>query len=269
MIKVLICVDANDKVYLERGMSMSNARILVVEDERITAEDIKDGLKRLGYEVPAVVYSGEDAVRKAKELQPDLVLMDIKLEGEMDGIEAAGEIKKHFDIPVIYLTAYSDENTLERARQTDPSGYVLKEPSGFVHKPFKESELHSVIELTLYRHKMEKNHDQWLEAMLESINDALIAADENGKIRFMNHIAENITGWITEEAVNKDLVDVFKIQKDEFSAEFKFNVQEYSLDRVMLNDKNGEKIPVSANLNHIKDSKGNINGIALVFRNLT
>ncbi|MGB9978620.1 response regulator [Methanobacterium sp.] len=249
---------------------MSNARILVVEDERITAEDIKDGLKSLGYEVPAVVHSGEEAVRKAKELQPDLVLMDIKLEGKMDGIEAAGEIKKYFDIPVIYLTAYSDENTLERARMTEPSGYVLKEPSGFVHKPFKESELHTIIELTLYRHKMEKNHDQWLSTMLESVNEALIATDENGKIRFMNHIAEDLTGWINEEAVNKDLIDVFKIQNGEFeSNEFKLDINEYPLDRVMLNDKNGTKIPVSANLNHIKDDKGNINGMALIFRNLT
>jgi two-component system, response regulator PdtaR len=252
-------------------MSMSNARILVVEDERITAEDIKDGLKSLGYEVPAVVHSGEEAVRKAGELQPDLVLMDIKLEGEMDGIEAAGKIKKHFDIPVIYLTAYSDENTLERARMTEPSGYVLKEPSGFVHKPFKESELHSTIELTLYRHEMEKNHDQWLSTMLESINEALIATDGNGKIRFMNHIAEDITGWIQEEAVNRDLVDVFKIQNDECEVitEFKFDVNGYSLDQVMLNDKNGAKIPVSANLNHIKDDNGNISGMALVFRDLT
>ena len=242
---------------------MSSARILVVEDERITAEDIKDGLKSLGYKVPAVVHSGEEAVRKAMELQPDLVLMDIKLEGKMDGIEAAGEIKKHFDIPVIYLTAYSDENTLERARMTEPSGYVLKEPSGFVHKPFKESELHTIIELTLYRHKMEKNHDQWLETMLENVNEALIATDENGKIRFMNHIAENITGWIQEEVVNRDLTDVFKIQED------KFGINEHSMDQVMLNDKNGTKIPVSANLNHIKDSKGNVSGMTLVFHNLT
>ena len=249
---------------------MSKARILVVEDERITAEDIKDGLKSLGYEVPAVVHSGEDAVCKAMELQPDLVLMDIKLEGEMDGIEAAGEIKKYFDIPVIYLTAYSDENTLERARRTEPSGYVLKEPSGFVHKPFKESELHTIIELTLYRHKMEKNHDQWMEAMLESVNEALIAADENGKIRFMNRIAEGITGWIREDAINKDLIDIFKIQEDEFDInELKSDVNDFSMDRVMLNKKNGTKIPVKVNLSHITDNKGNINGMALVFRSLT
>jgi PAS domain S-box-containing protein len=248
-----------------------STRILVVEDERITAEDIKDGLKSLGYEVPAVVHSGEEAVRKARELQPDLILMDIKLEGKMDGIEAAGEIKKHFDIPVIYLTAYSDEGTVKRAKQTEPSGYIIKEPSGIVHKPFKESELHSIIELTLYRHEMEKNHEQWLSAMLECINEALIATDENGRIKFMNHIAEDLTGWIREDAVNMELAEVFQIQNEEFntSSEIKLDVNEWFLDRVMLNDKNGTKVPVSANLNHIKDNKGNINGMTLVFRDIT
>jgi PAS domain S-box-containing protein len=252
-------------------MSMSNARILVVEDERITAEDIKDGLKSLGYEVPAVVHSGEEAVKKAEDLQLDLILMDIKLEGEMDGIEAAREIKKHLDIPVIYLTAYSDESTVERAKKTEPSGYILKEPSGIVHKPFKESELHSIIELTLYRHKMEKNHDQWLSVMLECINEALIATDENGRIKFMNQIAEDLTGWIHEDAVNMELAEVFQIQNEEFntSSEIKLDVNEWFMDRVILNDKNGIKIPVSANLNHIKDNKGNINGMTLVFRDIT
>jgi PAS domain S-box-containing protein len=252
-------------------MSMSNARILVVEDERITAEDIKDGLKSLGYEVPAVVHSGEEAVRKAEEIRPDIILMDIELEGKMDGIEAAGQIKKHFDIPVIYLTAYSDESTVERAERTEPSGYVLKEPSGFIYKPFKESELHSIIELTIYRHKIEKNHDQWIAAMLESINEAIIATDENGKIKFMNHIAEDLTGWVHEEAVNKDLIEVFKIQNEEFNtiSEIRSDLNEFSLDGVMLNDKRGTKIPVSADLNHIKDIKGNINGMTLVFRDIT
>ena len=250
---------------------MSKARILVVEDERITAEDIKEGLKNLGYEVPAVVHSGEDAVKKAEELQLDLILMDIKLEGEMDGIEAAGQIKKHFDIPVIYLTAYSDERTVERAKMTEPSGYVLKEPSGFVHKPFKESELQSIIELTLYRHDIEKNCDQLISTMLENIDDALIATDENGKIRFMNHTAENLTGWIQEEVINRDLVEVFNIQTNDSSESNiinKIKLDECSLDQVLLSYKDGTKIPVSANFNHIIDNNGNINGMTLVFRDI-
>lgn len=246
---------------------MSSAKILVVEDERITAEDIKDGLISLGYKVPGVVYSGEDAVIKAGELRPDLVLMDIRLEGEMDGIEAAEEIKKHYDIPVIYLTAYSDESTLERAKKTEPSGYVLKEPSGFIHKPFEESELHSVIEITLYRHKMEKTHDQWIAALLESINEALIATDSNGKIKFINNMAEDITGWIHEDAIEEDLEEVFKIYDEESNALKGFHLKPNASEEVIILTKNGTTVLIQANLNYIKDKEGNVNGMALTFRN--
>lgn len=245
---------------------MSSAKILVVEDERITAEDIKDGLISLGYKVPGVVYSGEDAVIKAGELRPDLVLMDIRLEGEMDGIEAAEEIKKHYDIPVIYLTAYSDESTLERAKKTEPSGYVLKEPSGFIHKPFEESELHSVIEITLYRHKMEKTHDQWIAALLESINEALIATDSNGKIKFMNNMAEDITGWIHEDAIEEDLEEVFKIYDEESNNLKGFYLKPNASEEVTILTKNGTTVLIQANLNYIKDKEGNVNGMALTFR---
>lgn len=245
---------------------MSSAKILVVEDERITAEDIKDGLISLGYKVPGVVYSGEDAVIKAGELRPDLVLMDIRLEGEMDGIEAAEEIKKHYDIPVIYLTAYSDESTLERAKKTEPSGYVLKEPSGFIHKPFEESELHSVIEITLYRHKMEKTHDQWIAALLESINEALIATDSNGKIKFMNNMAEDITGWIHEDAIEEDLEEVFKIYDEESNNLKGFHLKPNASEEVTILTKNGTTVLIQANLNYIKDKEGNVNGMALTFR---
>lgn len=111
----------------------------------------------MGYKVPAVVHSGEEAVKKAGEIQPDLVLTDIRLESEMGSIEAAEEIRKHFNIPVIYLTAYSDDDTLEGTKNTEPQDYILKEPYGIIRKPFEESELHSIIEITFYRDKMEKN----------------------------------------------------------------------------------------------------------------
>ena len=245
---------------------MSSAKIMVVEDERITAEDIKDCLMSLGYMVPAVVYSGEDAVKKAGELQPDLVLMDIMLEGEMDGIEAAEEIKKHYDIPVIYLTAYSDENTFKRAKKTEPSGYVLKEPSGFIYKPFEESELHSIIEITLHRHKMEKTHDQWISALLESINKALIVTDTDGRIKFMNNIAEDITGWMQEDAVNNKLEEVFRIHDEESSTLKNLKVSSsVSSEELTILAKNGTVVTVKANLNHIKDKDGKVNAIALEF----
>ncbi|MHC5034564.1 MAG: response regulator, partial [Planctomycetota bacterium] len=127
---------------------MANARIQVVEDESIVALDIKDNLEILGYNVVAVESSGEPAIQKAIETRPDLVLMDIRLKGEMDGIEAAQQIRAHLGTPVIYLTAYADEATLQRAKITEPYGYILK--------PFEERELHTTIEMALYKHRMEK-----------------------------------------------------------------------------------------------------------------
>jgi len=127
---------------------MARARILVVEDERIVAEDIGESLNKLGYSVVAIVSSGEEAVEKAEELAPDLVLMDIVLREDVDGIGAAEQIRARFRIPVVYLTAYTDDERLERAKETEPFGYIVK--------PFEERELYTSIEVALYKHKMEE-----------------------------------------------------------------------------------------------------------------
>lgn len=134
---------------------MPNAKLLIVEDEEIVAFDIESTLKALGYAVPAIASSGEEAIAYAAEIQPDLVLMDIMLKGSMDGIEAANEIRSHFQIPVVYLTAYADLNTLERAKISEPFGYLLK--------PFEEKELQTVIEIALSRHQAEERMRQALE----------------------------------------------------------------------------------------------------------
>ncbi|MEW5801245.1 MAG: response regulator [bacterium] len=117
---------------------MDKARILIVEDEIIIAKSLQVKLEDKGYSVCAVVSSGERAVQKAEEEMPDLVLMDIVLAGDMDGIEAARQIRSRFDIPVIYLTAYADNNVLNRAKVTEPFGYILK--------PFEDRELYANIE---------------------------------------------------------------------------------------------------------------------------
>ncbi|KKN15192.1 hypothetical protein LCGC14_0988460 [marine sediment metagenome] len=126
---------------------MEPAKILVVEDENIVAKDIAISLKHLGYAVPAVASSGEEAVQRTADTDPDLVLMDIVLRGKMDGIQTAQHIHDHFNIPVIYLTAYTDEKTLQRAKMTEPFGYIIK--------PFEERELYSTIEMALYKSKTE------------------------------------------------------------------------------------------------------------------
>ncbi|MFH1025764.1 MAG: response regulator, partial [Nitrospirota bacterium] len=140
---------------------MDKPKIIVVEDERIVAHDIARQLKDMGYDVVAIVYSGEAAVDKASELHPDLVLMDIVLAGEMDGIQAAKKIKAIADIPVVYLTAYADEKIFGRAKISGPSGYVLK--------PVKKQQLQITIELALHRHGIEmnlrKNHTRIYESM--------------------------------------------------------------------------------------------------------
>jgi len=127
---------------------MEKAQILIVENDRIVAKDIENSLKDLGFDVCASVPSGEEALEETEGQRPDLVLMDIMLEGEMNGIEAAGQIRSRFDIPVVYLTAYADEEILEKAKVTEPFGYIIK--------PFKERELNTAIEIALYKHKMEK-----------------------------------------------------------------------------------------------------------------
>ena len=145
---------------------MGGASILVVEDEAIVRADIKDKLESLGYTVPAVASSGEEAIRQAGKTRPNLVLMDIKLKGNMDGVDAAEEIRARFDIPVVYLTAYADAETLQRAKVTEPYGYILK--------PFGIDELSSAIEVALYKHEMEtrlRESEARYRAVSEVISD--------------------------------------------------------------------------------------------------
>lgn len=133
-------------------------KILVVEDETIIGMEIKDRLVGFGYDVPDVVYTGEEAVERAAIVQPDLILMDIMLDGEMDGVEAAKRIRERFDIPVIYLTASSDVQTLERVKASESYGYILK--------PLEEEELQTAIEGALSKHEMERQAKEYQETVL-------------------------------------------------------------------------------------------------------
>jgi len=145
---------------------MTEKTVLVVEDEAVQALDLKKQLERRGYVVPPPLATGEEAVEQAGEMLPDLVLMDIKLKGQMDGIEAAEQIRARFDIPVVYLTAYADTDTLTRARMTDPFGYLVK--------PFEERELQATIEMALSRHATERE----LQAAYQRLEEADRLKDE-------------------------------------------------------------------------------------------
>ncbi|MFV0347337.1 MAG: response regulator [Halodesulfovibrio sp.] len=168
--------------------------ILVVDDEQIVALDIKRTLERLGYAVPAIVADGETSIVKASELRPSLVLMDIRLKGEMDGIQAASIISGKLNIPVIYLTAYSDEATLERAKVSNPFGFLIK--------PFEERELHSTIEIAMLKHRSERNLD---EARRRAEQDNLA---KSGYFADMSHeIRNSLNGIVgmTDLALDTDL----------------------------------------------------------------
>ncbi len=170
-------------------------RILVVEDERIVAEDIQKRLQNLGYTIPSVASSGEEALQKVEEDNPHLVLMDIVLGGEIDGIEAAKHVRSRFDIPVVFLTAYTDEKTLERAKTTEPFGYLVK--------PFEDRELHAAIEMALYKHKMDKalqSERDKLQALMDGLartGTGIDIVDTDYRILYQNETLTERVGDMT------------------------------------------------------------------------
>jgi diguanylate cyclase (GGDEF)-like protein/PAS domain S-box-containing protein len=178
----------------------SKARILVVEDESIVALDIKQRLESLGYTVLDIAAQGEHAVQKADSLRPDLILMDIKLKGKMDGIQAAEIIRSKLNLPIIFLTAFADEPTLQRARLTESFGYILK--------PFEERELSIQIEMALYKHKMEcklRESENRLRTIFTSVLDGLILLDHQGKISDVNPAGCAMFGYTHEEILSSGI----------------------------------------------------------------
>ena len=251
---------------------MAKIQILIVEDDGIIAKDIQNTLEGLGYAVAAITSNAEGAIEKAAETQPDLVLMDIMLEGDMDGVEAAEQIRDRFGIPVVYLTAHADEKTLHRAKTTGPYGYILK--------PFNEMELHTNIEIALYKSGLEKKlkeNEQLLATTLRSIGDAVITTDVNGSVTFMNPVAESLTGWRQKDAVRRPLKDVFNIIDEHTGEQIEDPVTRVLRDGVavglanntVLIAKDGTKRSIDDSGAPIKDCKGNIMGVVLVFRDIT
>lgn len=186
---------------------MSKTRILVVEDESIVAKDIQKTLEKLGYEVPATASSAAMAYEKLEAVNPDLVFLDIKLKGEEDGIDIAGHIKERYNIPVIFLTSYVDQETLDRAKVTEPYGYIVK--------PFNESDLKTTVEMALFKFSRDRevrDDQQRLANALGRVEEAIIITDIEGRITYLNERAGNLVGYGAASAIGLDLFQLISVE---------------------------------------------------------
>ncbi|MBN1799165.1 MAG: response regulator [Spirochaetales bacterium] len=246
---------------------MDKKRIFIVEDENIVSLDMKKRLEKLGYDVPGIAASGEDAVKMVLEQKPDLVLMDIKLSGKMDGVEAAGEILKSYSVPIVYITAYAENTTLKRAKITEPFGYILK--------PFEERELHINIEIALYKHKMQdivKEREQLLFTTLQSIDDAVIVTDNDNNIQFFNPKAEMFTGVKKKEALGKKLQHLVQIEDSEIQKKPKVGNKDAAAKNQSLKllvTKDGEKRFIKTSVAPILGSNKSAIGKVYVYHDIT
>ncbi|MHC0063345.1 diguanylate cyclase domain-containing protein [Nostoc sp. UIC 10890] len=247
-------------------------KILVVEDEKVLASNIRKSLQKLGYSVSEITKSGEEAIKKVAETHPHLVLIDICLAGEIDGVHVADIIQNHFHVPVVYLTECSEYKTLHKNQLSEPFSYIVK--------PFLESDLHFAIEMALYKHQSKKilyEEKQRLGAIINSMGCAVIVTYANGCIQMMNPIAELITGWKQSEALDKDLVEVVNLVNKDVGETIE-NLATYVMEageifnlpeNCTLITKEGKEIAIGDNVAPIRDQKGNITGVVLVFQDIT
>lgn len=238
-------------------------RILVVEDEPVVARDLHRALSNGGYEVTSLCRTGAEALEAARIQQPDLVLMDIGLQGGMDGIETATRVQREHHRPVVFLTGHADEQTTLRAREAEPYGYLLK--------PFHESELRSVVELAVSRHRADQQlraSEERFVSTLRSMADGVISTDVLGVVTFMNPVAEKLTGWPLAQARGRALHEIFRVSlPGGESVEPSGLVQDAAgLRTLILTDKEGVAVPIEDSTTPIRDGDGALTGIVILFR---
>ncbi|GAB6036289.1 response regulator [Fundidesulfovibrio butyratiphilus] len=246
-------------------MNISKKRILVVEDEAIVALDICNRLGHLGYELAGRCASGEEAVDLARSLHPDLVLMDIMLEGEMDGVEAAGRIRDLCSTPVVYLTAYADGDTLKRAKVTSPFGYIIK--------PFENRELQTTIEMALYKFETDARlvrSQKLLATTLQSLGEAVVTTDADNKVRFLNPAAERMLEYNLETAQGRFLADIVNLSCSVPSLRPERSpLAEAKLAPSILRTPSGRTLPVETQSTPLMDDHGRPLGSVLVIRDIS
>jgi PAS domain S-box-containing protein len=245
--------------------------IMVVEDERIVARNIEETLRHMGYDVLGSCATGAECLRRASEQRPDLVLMDVRLEGEVDGIQTAKLLRHRFDVPVIFLTAYADDDTCRRAREAEPQGYILK--------PFRASDLRTGIELAVFKHRLEselKDRERWYSTTLRAIDDAVITVDAEETVTFVNRVAEALSGSRQEQLVGQKLADVFRLIDERTGAPVSVPIRR-ALERTgaaripsgsALSSPDGD-VPVDGSVAPIVDESGKLWGAVIVLHDLS
>jgi len=242
---------------------MQKPKILIVEDENLLAKDIHHILNNLGYNVSAIASSGEEAIQKASDTHPDLVLMDIKLKGDMDGIEAAKKIIGRINIPVVYLTAHSDDTTLQRAKLTGPFGYILK--------PFDKKDLQIGIEMALYKHETELQLRK-LSRAIEFNPCTVVITDTKGNIEYTNTKFNQLTGYSSKEAIGKNprFLKSGKTSPEEYERLWRTITSGKEWRGEFCNKKkNGEHYWESASISPVKNTEGVITHFVAVKEDIT
>ncbi len=285
---------------------MVKEKIMIVEDKGIVAENLKNKLERLGYVVTDIVASGEEAIKKAFEDQPDLILMDIRLEGDIDGIDAASQIRKKCNIPIIYVTAYADDETLKRARVTESYGYVLK--------PFELREVQGNIEIAFYKHRAEMELERYrgnlerlvkdrtskllsankklkreiknrekaketikklkdnLENIINSASEVIISIDKDFMVQTWNKRVESLTGYKAKEIIGKNISKLPVFTK---SNEFRDNLKQVidgkkpGINKLILKTINNDRRIIKASCSIIDSESDVFSGVLFVGDDIT
>ncbi len=250
---------------------MEKARIMVVEDEKLVALSIEKCLKSMGYDVPLTVASGEEAVQKVIEIEPDLVLMDIRLKGVIDGVEAANRIRNTFRIPIVYLTAYSEDQTLERAKVTEPFGYITK--------PFEERTLQATVEMALYKATMQgqlRRAKEKLETVMECIAEGVLVTCVKGTVEFLNPSARGtlLNGGTLVPGTHLQhlfrVVDAFTHKPAMLPVgKVIMDGQSVQLTDLLLLTPGPGRLPVDVSLAPLRDENHNVCGMVLAFRDVS
>lgn len=247
--------------------------ILIVEDSFIVAYHLQTTLESEGYRVLSTQDTGEGALQFLETNKPDLVLMDIMLNGKLDGIETAHQIKHVHHLPIIYITALTDKDTIHRAKVTEPHGYLTK--------PFEDREIFTVIEMALYKHLIEsklRQSEEMFFSTVRSISDAVLLMDKGFKITYLNPSAEQLTGWTLAQAQGHCVTDVLVLKNvdtgecpvNPIQCELRSGRHNAMLSDLILISRDGRETPIGeGSMSQVMDNKDMFSGLVIIFRDIT